>query len=103
MKRRYRYDRSQGRVVEVFAAERPGAHNLIHDCYANNPVLSPVDGSLLDSRAKLRAHNARNGCVDFGNDAAFCDPARQGRDWVPNRAEIRDDIRRSLAENGWGD
>ena len=69
MKRRYRYDRSQGRMVEVFAGERPRAHNLMRDCYSNNPVLSPVDGTLLDSRAKLRDHNARNGCVDVGNDS----------------------------------
>jgi len=29
---------------------------------------SPVDGSVIDSRAKLRAHNARNGVEDVGND-----------------------------------
>ena len=103
MKRRYRYDRSQGRLVEVFAGERPRVHNLMRDCYSNNPVLSPVDGTLLDSRAKLREHNARNGCVDVGNDPAFNEPARQGKAYKPDRQAIIEDAKRAMAQHGWGE
>ena len=39
--------------------------------------MSPVDGSLITSRAELRAHNARNGVSDVGNDAAFRNPTRK--------------------------
>ena len=103
MKRRYRYDKSQGRVVEVFAGDRPRAHEVMRDCYSSNPVLSPVDGTLLDSRAKLRDHNARNGVVDVGNDPAFNEPARQGKAYKPDRHAIIEDAKRAMAQHGWGD
>ena len=103
MKRRYRYDKSQSRLVEVFAGERPRVHTVITDAYYKNPVLSPVDGTLLDSRAKLRDHNARNGCVDVGNDPAFNEPARQGKAYKPDRRAIVEDVQRAMAQHGWGD
>ena len=104
MKRRYRYDRSQGRVVEVFAGDQARAPmTIMGDCYSSNPVLSPVDGTLLDSRAKLREHNARNGCVDVGNDPAFNEPARQGKAYKPDRHAIIEDVARAMAQHGWGE
>ena len=48
------------------------------------PVVSPVDGSLLASRADVREHNIRNGVVDVGNDPAYRNPQR--RDWKPEPA-----------------
>ena len=100
-RRRYRYDKSRGRMVEVTAVGHPHVHTVIRDCYSNNPVRSPVDGTLLDSRAKLRDHNARNGCIDVGNDPAFNDPARQGKTYEPDRASIREDTKRTMARHGW--
>ncbi len=79
------------------------AHNIIRDCYSNNPVRSPVDGTLLDSRAKLRDHNARNGCVDVGNDPAFTEAARQGKAYEPDRHAIIEDTQRAMSKHGWGD
>ena len=69
MRRTYRYsaDRIRGHEVERTG---PGAHNLMIDAYANNPIKSPIDGRVLDSRAKLREHNARHDVVDVGNDGA---------------------------------
>ena len=99
---RTRYVLRDGKLVEVKAA-KPGAHNIIRDCYSSNPVLSPVDGTLLDSRAKLREHNARNGCVDVGNDPAFNEPARQGKAYEPDRHAIREDARWAMQKHGWGE
>ena len=100
---RTRYVMRDGKLVEKTEAAKPRVHTVIRDCYSNSPVRSPVDGSLLDSRAKLREHNARNGCIDVGGDPAFNDPARQGKSWKPDRESIRDDTRRALQKHGWGD
>ena len=99
---RTRYRLHNGELVQV-EATKPRAHNIIRDCYSSNPVLSPVDGTLLDSRAKLRDHNARNQCVDVGNDPAFNDPARQGKAYEPDRQAIIEDTRRAMQKHGWGD
>ena len=99
---RTRFVMRGGRLVEV-KATKPRAHNIIRDCYSSNPVLSPVDGTLLDSRAKLREHNARNGCVDVGNDPAFNEPARQGKAYEPDRHAIIEDAKRAMAQHGWGE
>lgn len=40
------------------------------------PFVSPVDGTLLSSRAAVREHNRRNSVADVGNDAAFSHPAK---------------------------
>ena len=58
-----------GEVREVHR-EGPGAHNIMIDAYGKNPTWSPVDGSLISSRAELREHNRRNGVEDIGNDGA---------------------------------
>ena len=99
---RTRYVLRGGKLVKV-EPTKPGAHTIMRDCYSSNPVRSPVDGSIIDSRAKLRAHNARNGVVDVGNDPAFNDPARQGRTYEPDRQAIREDVRRAMQKGGWGE
>ena len=98
---RTRFVMRGGRLVEV-KATKPGAHTIMRDCYSSNPVRSPVDGTLLDSRAKLRDHKARNGCVDVGNDPAFNEPGRQGKAYVPDRQAIREDVQRAMQKHGWG-
>ena len=42
----------------------------------SEPVVSPVDGSVLSSRADVREHNIRNGVEDVGNDPAYRHPTR---------------------------
>ena len=36
--------------------------SFITDSYAKNPIVSPVDGSIIDSSVKLREHNKKNDC-----------------------------------------
>ena len=52
----------------------PAAPTIMTNAYAKNPVQSPVDFSLLDSRKAVREHNKRNDVVDIGNDGAFKRP-----------------------------
>ena len=73
-RRRYCYDKSQGRVVEVFAVERPLVHTIITDAYFKNPVRSPVDGTMIDGRTALKAHNRRHNVVDVGDDPVAIRP-----------------------------
>ena len=42
---------------------------LTADAYGSNPIKSPVDGRVIDSRQALREHNERNGVVDIGDDS----------------------------------
>ena len=100
---RTRYVMRDGKLVEKTEAAKPRAHTVMRDCYSSNPVRSPVDGSLLDSRAKLRDHNRRNDVVDVGNDPAFNDPARQGKAYKPDRQAIIEDAKRAMAQHDWGD
>ena len=92
-RRRYRYDKSQGRVVEVFAVERPLVHTIITDAYYKNPVRSPVDGTLIDDRTALKAHNRRHDVVDVGNDPVAIRPR------APIKPEgVGDDIRTAIQQ-----
>ena len=54
---------------------RTGSPYVITDWRPDQAVVSPVDGSLLTSRADVREHNERNDCVDVGNDP-ICRPDR---------------------------
>ena len=45
------------------------------------PFVSPIDGTVISSRAHLREHNRRNGVVDVGNDAAFRNPQKPKRSY----------------------
>ena len=49
---------------------------LIPDIPPDQRVISPVDGTVLTSRADVREHNRRNGVEDVGNDPAFRHPDR---------------------------
>ena len=46
---------------------RTGSVCIIEDAYAAG-FESPIDGSIIDSRDKLREHNRRNGVVDIGGE-----------------------------------
>ena len=66
------------RKAERERKHRTGNPLIITDCYAAG-FQSPVDGSMLYSRADVRRHNERNDCVDVGNDPFFT---------VPKKAEL---------------
>lgn len=100
MRRTYRYDKATDRMVEVGAAPRrfSGMDLNMVDAYAANPIKSPVDGRVIDSRAKLRQHNAELGVADVGNDSAFTRPGPASAPIVPDERSIVDDIKRSIQE-----
>lgn len=62
------------------------------NAYGNNPVRSPVDHSVIDSRQSLHEHNMRNGVIDVGNDSAA--KMRQQKKMVDKR-ELEKDIKDS--------
>ena len=76
-RRVYVYDRELGCVREKTPWDGhnqmlPRNPNLatpmvMRDCYHHNEVVSPVDGTVLDSWSKVREHNKRNDVTDIGN------------------------------------
>ena len=84
-----------GAVVPVVRAPRVRVHEVMADAYELNPTLSPIDGTMIDSRARLREHNALHGCVDVGDDGVATgayEPPKVDRGQI--RAEIREAIQR---------
>ncbi|MCY3569311.1 MAG: hypothetical protein OXH38_11830 [Chloroflexi bacterium] len=53
-------------LVEVTDTQRAASPEIIPD--VQDAFRSPVDGSMITSRRDLRAHNARNGVRQLGND-----------------------------------
>ena len=98
-RRTFVWDKARGRLVEVTGAE--GRRSTMHlnqiDCYSRNPVKSPVDGRVLDSRAKLRAHNSELGVIDIGNDPAGLRP---GTPDVEHGKHLRRDLERAWSALG---
>lgn len=45
-----------------------GPEVLIADAYGNNPIKSPIDGSIIDGRQALRDHNRKHDVEDIGDD-----------------------------------
>ena len=62
------------RVSAITRRCRVGSPMVITDLQPHEVCRSPVDGSLLSSRADIREHNRRNGVVDVGNDPAVMRP-----------------------------
>ena len=68
MKRTYRI--IDGQSVEV-TGRKQHARNITIIPDLGYAFISPVDGTVIDSRAKRREHNLRNEVEDIGNDKAF--------------------------------
>lgn len=73
-----------GKLVEKKKA-RAQVHEVQIDAYSKNPTVSPVDGSLIASRADLRRHNSRNSVLDVGNDSSLL---RREEAPMPSEKEI---------------
>ena len=71
---------------------------LLLDIPPGQEFKSPVDGTIITSRAQLRAHNARNHVTDVGNDGAISRLRKPTEDRVTGR-EI-DRAWRELERNG---
>lgn len=92
-----RWVQIDGKLIDkdTLPTREPGL-TIIESAYSKNPVVSPVDHKLIDSRKALREHNARLGVADVGNDGAFKRPSRPTLD----RGNLRGDIERAFAQAG---
>lgn len=92
MRRTFIYDKRARKVVPKPVYERAQvAPDLKFEL--GKPFVSPVDGSYIDTHAKWREHNRRNGVIDVGDD-----PAATRRQAVarPDEASIVEDIKASI-------
>ena len=64
----------EARAIQAKAKPKSPGITVIPDI--EDPFVSPVDGSTLDSRAAVREHNIRNSVVDIGNDPAYKNPKK---------------------------
>ena len=95
---RSRYVWRDGKLVEI---DLDQAREVRRAMRASAQVLgdipdaftSPVDGSVISSRAALREHNKRNGVVDIGDENA---PPRQDHTPLPPFADDWRDAREFL-------
>ena len=74
---RKRWIQINGQLVpEAEARSNPKRPGLTVMPDIKDRVISPVDGTILSSRADVREHNIRNGVVDVGNDPAYKNPTK---------------------------
>ena len=83
MRRRYFYNRQTGKMEEKTTAVPGAGVTIVQDAYSKNPVVSPIDGSVIGSRTQLREHNARNEVIDVGNDSTIRHP-KASENWDPS-------------------
>ena len=84
MRQSWVLDEAAGRLVpaaEFYARKaaldgrcRTGSPMVITDLQPHEVCRSPVDGSVLGSRAAIREHNIRNDVESVGNDARYIHP-----------------------------
>ena len=72
-----------------------GPEILVADAYSNNPIKSPIDGSIIDSRGALRAHNEKHDVVDVGDDSIG---SRDPRPVNRGGEGLREDLEETYAE-----
>ena len=72
---------------------RTGSPTIIADFAPDRAFISPVDGSLITSRADREEHNRRNGVADVGNDPAYRNPKRPEKKPV----DLSDTMREMMA------
>ena len=98
-RRTYVWDAALGKMVPKTAAHAGGSRRskitIIGDL--EEPFVSPVDGSVIGSRADRREHNRRNNVIDVGNDLAV---TRSKTPFEPSG--VGADIDRAMQELGHG-
>lgn len=70
-RRRYRYDKTLKKVVEIFDEPRRAANGPMVlpdlDRFYNGGFTSPIDGEFITSRSQLRAHEHRHNVRHAGD------------------------------------
>ena len=106
---RYIQDRNTGKLVPAAEYVPPESDSpkwaAIHGDI--EPFVSPVDGTLIDDRAKLREHNKRHGVTnvqDYGSDW-FTRKQKERDDYVSGKSpkakqERLETIQRTLHDHG---
>lgn len=84
MKRTFRYDYHLKEMVEVEEGRSSASHHIMPDI---QPYQSMIDGSIISSRSKHRAHLKQHGCIEVGNDSSVKNPKRKPLDSPPGLKE----------------
>lgn len=93
MKTRYRYDKETGEVWQVATDEGPKQtgpflHQDLNALYREGGFRSPIDGTWIDSRKSLRAHEQRHGVKQCGELTAQQQIEPLKRSYEQSRAEM---------------
>ena len=86
------YDKSEPLPPEVAAARSGPSHAVMGDL---PDFVSPIDGTVVSGRAGLREHCRRHDVVPTA-DLAGLPPKPANAQYVPDRAAIRETIRRQF-------
>lgn len=73
----------------------------LNNAYSNNPIKSPVDGSVISTRQDLREHNKRNDVVDIGNDREYHPDYQEQKSYEQKNAfdnSLEKDIKNDLID-----
>ena len=92
--------RKTGRLIPKDEYCAGNVHDVAPAVFGDMPAFqSPVDGTIVNGRADLRAHNRRNGVL-LADDVRGLPPRQAVTEYKPDRAAIREAIQRSLYERG---
>ena len=93
----YRWNKREKRMVEITPPARRVGVTIIEDCFSKNPTPSIIDGTYLDSRAKVREHEKIHDVDHVGNDQGVRRSILKGRDYTPAPG-LRADIEKAWSE-----
>lgn len=93
MKRRFVYDPESKEMVEVsqdYQQSPTADHHIIGDI---EPYRSMIDGTMITSRSKHRAHLKQHNCIEVGNDPSVLNPVSKP---IPPPPGLRETIAREV-------
>jgi len=92
LKRRFRWDHNLKEMVEIETRSSQGYY-VMKDI---EPYTSMIDGSLITSRSKHRAHLKQHNCEEIGNDSSLRNPQRKPIESPPG---LKDAIIRAVEKH----
>lgn len=84
MKRRFRFDHNLKEMVEIEVKRSEDNYLIMKDI---NPYVSMIDGSVITSRSKHRAHLKQHNCIELGNDSSIMNPKHKPLESPPGLKE----------------